>query len=264
MTKLFCAFYARVSSERQAQSRTIESQISALESRIAEDGGTLLDEHRFIDDSYSGATLARPALERLRDQLAIADINKLYVHSPDRLSRKYAYQMILLEEFNVLDVEVIFLNYETADNPESHLLLQMQGMIAEYERAKIMERHRRGKIHSAKRGPENVLGTAPYGYRNIDKHTGGCQASLVVNDEEASVVRRIFTWIGQERLSMGEVCRRLSKKVLTRKKAKNTGIEVLSGDIKKPGLQRWGGFWQNESRKEDNTNTTSKAFYRAA
>ncbi len=145
-----------------------------------------------MDDGYSGAILVRPALERLRDQLVLGDINKLYVHSPDRLSRKYAYQMILLEEFQAQGVEVIFLNCEMNDNPESQLLLQMQGMIAEYERAKIMERHRRGKIHSAKRGSVSVLSTAPYGYHYINKHTGGGKASLEIIAEQATVVRKIF------------------------------------------------------------------------
>ena len=202
MTTFQAAFYARVSSERQVQARTIESQIAALEKRIADESGKLPNSNRFIDDGYSGATLIRPALERLRDQIALDNIDKLYVHSPDRLSRKYAYQMILLEEFKAIGVEVIFLNCEMNDNPESQLLLQMQGMIAEYERAKIMERHRRVKIHRAKQGSMNVLGTAPYGYRYIDKHIGGGQASLEINREESTVVRKIFSWIGRERLTI--------------------------------------------------------------
>lgn len=175
------AFYARVSSEKQAQENTIASQVDALKARIMTDGFTLLDEHQFIDNGYSGSNLIRPALEKLRDQIAFGTIDRIYIHSPDRLSRKYAYQMILIEEFERNRVEIIFLNFQQSkDNPESQLLLQMQGMIAEYERSKITERHRRGRIHAAKRGSVNVLSGAGYGYRYIDKHTGLGEASFEI------------------------------------------------------------------------------------
>lgn len=91
MTMINNALYARVSSEKQAQANTIESQIVALERRIAVDGGTLLNDNKFVDNGYSGATLIRPALEQLRDKVAQGLVDRLYVHSPDRLSRKYAY-----------------------------------------------------------------------------------------------------------------------------------------------------------------------------
>ena len=213
------ALYARVSSEKQVQENTIASQVEALKSKIIADSLTLLDEHQFIDNGYSGSNLVRPALEKLRDQVAAGMIDKLYIHSPDRLSRKYAYQMILIEEFERYGTDVIFLNFQTSnDNPESQLLLQMQGMIAEYERSKIMERHRRGKIHAAKRGSVNVLSVAPYGYRYIDKHTGQGEACFEVIDDEAEVIRKIFNWVGKDRLTIGEVIRLLNKdKILTKK-----------------------------------------------
>ena len=88
------AIYARVSSEKQAQSGTILSQIDALEKRVLADGHHLLDEHRFIDNGYSGSNLVRPALEQLRDKVYFGEVEKVYIHSPDRLSRKYAYQML--------------------------------------------------------------------------------------------------------------------------------------------------------------------------
>src|SRR5262249_37302061 len=142
----------------------------------------------------SGSNLVRPGLENLRDQVACGRIDKIYIHSPDRLSRKYAYQMILIEEFEKNGAEVIFLNFQKSDeNPESQLLLQMQGMIAEYERSKIMERHRRGKIHAAKKGSINVLAVAPYGYRYIDKHTGQGEACFEIIEEEAVIIRKLFS-----------------------------------------------------------------------
>ena len=111
--------------------------------------------------------------------------------------------MLLVDELKKHDVEIEFLNRTIGASPEEDLLLQMQGMFAEYERAKIMERSRRGKRHAAGRGSVNVLSGAPYGYRYISKRDGGGAASYEINDEHAAVVRQIFEWVGRDRLSIG-------------------------------------------------------------
>jgi len=152
MSELQAALYARVSSEQQSQAQTIQSQVAALRARIEADGLRLVPEHAFVDDGYSGSTLIRPALERLRDALASGQVDRLYVHSADRLARKYAYQVLLIDEWQRAGVELVFLNRELGGSPEEELLLQVQGMIAEYERAKILERSRRGKRHKAQVG----------------------------------------------------------------------------------------------------------------
>jgi len=211
MSLIQAAIYARVSSDQQTAAHTIASQVAALRERVALDGLVLPDPMQFLDEGYSGATLVRPALERLRDVIAAGAIERLYVHSPDRLARKYAYQVLLVDEFQRMGVEVVFLNRELGRSPEDDLLLQVQGMMAEYERAKIVERHRRGKLHAARAGVVNVLSGAPYGYRYIDKHSGGGQARYEVQADEARVVRQVFTWVGRDRLSIGEVCRRLTQ-----------------------------------------------------
>jgi site-specific DNA recombinase len=211
MSPIQAAIYARVSSEHQAEAQTIASQIAALHERVTADGVVVPTAMQFLDDGYSGATLIRPALERLRDAVATGSIDRLYVHSPDRLARKYAYQVLLVEEFRRFGVEVVFLNRELGRSPEDDLLLQVQGMMAEYERAKIIERHRRGKLHAARAGFVNVLSGAPYGYRYVNKHDGGGQARYDLIPDEARVVRQVFEWIGRERLSIGDVCRRLMR-----------------------------------------------------
>lgn len=244
------ALYARVSSEKQAQLNTIASQLSELENRIGADGYVLLEENKFIDNGYSGSHLIRPALEKLRDKAACSEVDKIYVHSPDRLARKYAYQMILLEEFQKTGTEIIFLNYQTNDNPESHLLLQMQGMIAEYERAKIIERHRRGKIHAAKKGSINVLGTAPYGYRYVDKYSGAGQALFQIDDTEAEIVKKIFLWVGRDRLSIGEVRRRLNQQhPLTQKRKTYWDRSVIWGILKNPAYKGQAAFGKTKVGK---------------
>ena len=214
------AIYARVSSDQQAKNNTIGSQIESLREKVAADGETLIEEMMFVDAGVSGATLIRPQLERLRDSASLGLMDRLYILSPDRLSRKYAYQALLMEEFSDSGVEVRFLNHAIGKTPEEELLLQMQGMISEYERAKIMERNRRGKIHRAKSGSVNVLSNAPYGYRYIRKQLDGEPAQYVINLSEAATVRRIFHWIGVERLSIGEVCRRLGEAQIETKSGK--------------------------------------------
>ena len=133
------AIYARVSGEQQAKDDTIASQLEAVTQRVASDALECAPELCFLDDGYSGDILARPGLERLRDQAAAGVIDRLYVLDPDRFSRKYAYQVLILEELTRCGVEVVFLRNPPGRGPEENLLLQVQGMIAEYERAKIME-----------------------------------------------------------------------------------------------------------------------------
>src|SRR6516165_9470296 len=203
--------YGRVSGDRQEKEDTIASQLEAVLQRIASDGLECEPELRFVDDGYSGFVLARPGLERLRDQAAAGVIDRLYVLDPDRFSRKYAYQVLILEELTQCGVEVIFLRNPPGRGPEENLLLQVQGMIAEYERAKILERCRRGKQYAARHGSVNVLSGAPYGYRYVGKHEGGGEARYQVVAEGARIVRRIFAWFGQERCSIGEICRRLQR-----------------------------------------------------
>jgi site-specific DNA recombinase len=166
---------------------------------------------QFVDDGYSGASLVRPALDRLRDLAATGAVNRIYVHSPDRLARNYAYQVLLIEEWRRAGVEVVFLNLPLGQSPEDDLLLQVQGIVAEYERAKIMERSRRGKKHAAQRGSLNVMSNAPFGYRYISVHSGGGQASFEPIPEQARVVKQVFEWIARDRCSLGEVCRRLQQ-----------------------------------------------------
>src|SRR5450755_86896 len=169
-TSRVAAIYARVSSERQRQDETIQSQTVGLRELAAERGLLVSEDLVFEDDGFSGATLIRPALERLRDRAAEGAFEVLLCQAPDRLARRYAYQVLLLEELARVGVEVIFAKEpERSGSPEDELLRQFQGMISEYERAQIAERTRRGTLHRARAGAVAVLSRAPYGYRYICK-----------------------------------------------------------------------------------------------
>ncbi|MFC7551285.1 recombinase family protein [Pseudoroseomonas wenyumeiae] len=203
------AIYARVSSDQQVERHTIGSQVEGLLARAAADGHAVAPELRFLDDGHSGASLIRPALERLRDLAAMAAVDVVYVHAPDRLARSYAHQAVLVEEFARAGTEIMFLNRPIGQTPEDTLLLQLQGMFAEYERTRIIERSRRGKRHLAQAGVVSVLGRAPYGYHYVGREAGHAAVRFEVAEDEAAVVRRIFGWVGQERISLAAVCQRL-------------------------------------------------------
>src|SRR5260370_13371985 len=163
------AIYTRVSSDRQKENHTIASQTAALMEYAKNDGAVVTAEWTFEDEGYSGASLVRPGLEALRDLAAQGQITTALIYAPDRLSRKYAYQVLLMEELSRCGVEIVFLKSPASGSPEDQLVVQFQGMIAEYERAQIAERSRRGKRHKAREGVVNILSGAPYGYRYIKK-----------------------------------------------------------------------------------------------
>jgi site-specific DNA recombinase len=235
--------YARVSSEKQAEEETIASQLFVLQERIKADGGVLDPALCFVDDGLTGKTFARPALERLRDLAAAGAMDRLYVLEPDRLARKYAHQMVLVEELQACGVEVVFTNRALGATPEDLLLLQMQGMIAEYEHAKILERTRRGRVHAARCGRISVLSRAAFGYRYIDKHTGGGQAAWEVVEEEASVVRQIFDWVGHGGCSLREVARRLQQQgVRTRRGHSRWDSGTIAGMLHNPAYYGQAAF----------------------
>jgi site-specific DNA recombinase len=194
------AIYARVSSERQKEQETIASQVAALEEYARSQDWVVPRQWQFLDEGYSGASLARPGLDRLRDAAAEGQMETVVVLSPDRLSRKYAYQILLLEELDRQGTEVVFVHSPPAKTPEEQLLLQVQGMIAEYERAQIVERTRRGKRHQARQGSVNVLSGAPYGYRYVKKTDASSAYYEVLEGCSAQGVRSVHAATGKHRI----------------------------------------------------------------
>jgi site-specific DNA recombinase len=182
------AIYARVSTEKQEEQKTIESQLAELREACKRDGVKVFRE--YIDNGFSGETLARPALDELRDDAAKGLFEVVYIHSPDRLARKYLYQALVLEELTKRGIKVVFLNRPVTDNPEDQLLLGIQGLIAEYEKAKILERTRRGKLYKAKE--KGIIGyIPPFGYTYV-RRTPEREEHFEINRKEAEIVTLIF------------------------------------------------------------------------
>ncbi|MGH2869055.1 MAG: recombinase family protein, partial [Solirubrobacteraceae bacterium] len=219
------AVYARVSTERQQERGTIGSQLAVLRERLAADGTELVAE--FCDDGYSGARLDRPGLDALRDAAEVGLIDVVRCLSPDRLARVYAYQVIVLEELARHGVAVRFTDApDIADDPQAKLLVQVQGVIAEYERAKIAERYRRGKLFRSRAG-EIIAWRVPYGYRRLPRGPEG-PAHLELFEPEATVVRRIFDEYVHDGVSMRQITRRLNADAIPSPTGKPTwGVSTI-------------------------------------
>ncbi|MEJ7712904.1 MAG: recombinase family protein [Pyrinomonadaceae bacterium] len=203
------AIYARVSSDKQAQDGTIESQLAAIKEFALASGLHLDDDLIFADNGVSGTTLARPKLDALRDKAAAGEIDRVLILNPDRLARKYAHQLMLVEEFQKLGVEILFVNRKISHSPEDQLLLQIQGVISEYEREKIVERHRRGKLHKARQGNVCVLSGAPYGYVYI-RASDSEEARYEIHEQEAEIVKKVFHMLIDQGMSIGAIARDLT------------------------------------------------------
>jgi site-specific DNA recombinase len=223
------AIYARVSSARQKEQATIGSQIAALRAHAEQLGLDVPARWTFCDDGHSGATLVRPALEKLRDLVAQVPVEVVLVYSPDRLARKYAYQALLIEEFAKAGSSVVFVKGPTSDSPEDVLLVQFQGMIAEYERAQIIERTRRGKAHRARQGTVNVLSGAPFGYRYVRKneHADACY-ELVAS--EAALVAELYRRYVEDGAAIADLTRWLT----------TTGVPTRTGKDRWDRSVVWG------------------------
>ncbi len=242
------AIYARVSSDRQKENHTICSQLAALVEYAGSHGYLVPPEWRFQDEGYSGATLLRPGLEALRDLAAAGHIEAALVYSPDRLSRKYAYQVLLAEELSRCGVELVFLKAPSGATPEDQLLVQFQGMIAEYERAQIAERCRRGKRHRAQQGSINVLSGAPYGYRYVKK-SDTAAAYYEVVESEAAVVRLVYEVYTQQGLSINAIARMLNERQIpTRTETTRWERSTVWGLLRNPAYRGRACYGKTELR----------------
>ena len=180
--------YARVSTEAQEVRGTIGSQLEALRVRVGAEGqraGSRVRRRR-----VSGVRLDRPGLDALRDAAETGAIEAVWCLSPDRLARAYAYQVLILDEFARHQVPVLFSDAPALDDPQARLLVQVQGVIAEYERAKFggTRTSRQAVPGPGRRGP------VPQGPLRISARPVGTDgpAHVIVHEPEAAVVRRIF------------------------------------------------------------------------
>jgi site-specific DNA recombinase len=204
--KMRAAIYARVSSEKQEKEHTVGSQLEALRNYAAQHGMNIVEE--FTDEGYSGARLDRPALDRMRDRAEHHGFEVLLTYCTDRLARKFVLQALILEEMERFGVKTIFLEGGAADDPLSKLMHQITGAVAEFERAKITERNRRGRLYRARCG-EVVCWKVPFGYVRIPRRDG-VAAHMEIDESKAAVVRKIFDIYTKQGLTVRQIAKQLT------------------------------------------------------
>jgi len=204
------AVYARVSTQRQAQARTTDQQLDRLRAHAEGQGWSLAPDRVFRDDGYSGASLRRPGLDRLRDAAASARLDRILITEPDRLARNYVHQVLLVEELEGHGAEVVFLDRPMSQDPHDQLLLQIRGAVAEYERTLISERMRRGRLRKLRAGTLLPWTRPPYGYR-VDPERPGDPAGVRLDEAEAAVVRDLFAWFTDEGATIVALIQRLAR-----------------------------------------------------
>src|SRR5208337_3433047 len=161
-------------------------------------------------------------------------VDVVLVYSPDRLARKFAYQALLIEEFARAGTKVEFVCGPRGDSPEDQLLIQFQGMFAEYEKAQLMERYRRGKAYRARTGSVNVLGGAPFGYRYLRK-TPESGARYEVMACEAVLVAEMFRRYADDGATIADLARWLTGQgVPTRTGKHRWDRSVIWGMLRNP------------------------------
>ncbi len=202
---MLLALYARVSTQRQENEGTIDSQIEDIKLKAEAAGHIIVQE--YLDDGWSGDMLARPALDRLRDDADKNIWEGVMAYDQDRIARRYSYQEFVIDELEEKGLKVLFCTSSRPQNGEEKILQGVKGLFAEYERLKIAERMRRGKLHKARSG--HVVGTmAPYGYNYIPKQ-GDKNGYYKVNPSEAETVKMIFEWVAYEGKTIKGVARGL-------------------------------------------------------
>ena len=208
------AVYARVSTNRQMQSQSIEQQIDRLQEAITQHSEwELAAEHIYRDDGYTGAKLNRPGLDRLRDAASMAAFVLVLVTAPDRLARKYVHQVLLIEELHNLGCDIQFLERPMKDDdPHDQLLLQIRGAVAEYERNLIADRMRRGRQAKLRAGTLLPWTRAPYGYI-LDPERPRDPGRVQIDPVKAKIVQQIFAWYTdpETAVSIHWVVRQLNK-----------------------------------------------------
>ncbi len=216
------AVYGRVSTSNQENEGTIETQLSAVNLFAEKNGHTIVQ--KYIDNGWSGDSLARPGLDQMREDAKKKIWEAVLIYDPDRLARRYSYQELVMDELKEAGISVLFVTVPEAKNDEDKIMYGMRGLFAQYERMKIAERFRLGKVRKAKEG-HIIASEAPYGYTFILKKgkrgdSDFAQGRYEINDREAQIVKRIFSWVANDGLTLRGIVRKLQDLEIKPRKSK--------------------------------------------
>ncbi len=221
--------YARVSTDEQARSGySLAQQLEALKSYAAREGYEVLEEVQ--DPGQSGASLERPGMDRVRDLVAAGGVSVVLAQDRDRFAREPAYLFYLREEFAEHGTALRALNDRGDGSPEGELTTGILDQIARYERLKIAERSRRGKLRKAREGKVIAAKRPHYGYRYNEARDG-----YVLDGETMSIISRIFRMVGTEGVAIRGVKRTFERE----------GLPTPEGG------HTWGQFFIREAIRDD-------------
>src|SRR5215204_6212873 len=193
--------YARVSTDEQARSGfSLAQQLEVLREHAARRGYEILEE--VSDPGQSGASLERAGLDRIRDLVAAGGVYVVLAQDRDRIAREPAYHYLLGREFEEHGTKIRALNDRGDDSPEGELTDGILDQLGKYERAKIAERSRRGKLRKAREGKVMATPRVKYGFKLNQARDG-----LLIDEEKMGNVRRIFRMVGAEGMSLNAVCK---------------------------------------------------------
>lgn len=243
----FVVVYARVSTSAQEVQETIQAQLLEVEKFAKEKGYIIIE--KYLDEGWSGDTIDRPAIDQLRLDAKKKKWDAVLIYDPDRLGRRYYYQELVMHELSKLGIEVLFVTVPPVKDFNDRLSSGIRGFFAEYERAKIADRFRMGKVYRVTNG--NVLvSEAPYGYDYINNHGKKGDKDYIVghyeiNNKEAEVVRDIFRWIADDGLTLRGVVKQLQELGVKPRKSKRGvwSTSTLSNLVRNEtyiGVARWG------------------------
>lgn len=240
------ALYARVSTRRQEQEATIDSQLEQIRLFAQAQGHQIPEMLHFVDQAVSGSSLTRPGLDRLRDEAAAHTFDLLFCLSPDRLARNLGAQQVILNELRRLDIQIVFLSQpDLGEGPQAQLLLNIQGAFAEYERLVISERMRRGRLFRLRHG-EGAPYPAPYGFFYQAAQDREASAWLVVS-HEAEIVKHMFWWYTQEQMTLCQIADRLNQQAIPSPQGKSWTQPTVARLIAQPAYKGTAYFNRNQT-----------------
>ena len=242
--------YCRVSTSLQEEQKTIDNQSNGIKEFADEKNYKIIKEYK--DEGWSGDVLERPALDQLRLDAKNAGWDAVIIYDPDRLARRYTYQEIVMDELMDRGVETLFVTTPPIKNENDQLLYEMRGSFARYERTKIAERFRMGKINRVKNN-QILTSEAPYGYNYIPNKGKRGSIDYVsghyeINEEEKNIVIKIFKWVADDKYTLKAVIRELDKLGIKPRKSKRGvwSTSTLSRLLKNEsyiGLAHWGATY---------------------
>lgn len=246
----FISVYARTSTSNQEEQKTVEAQLSEVYAYAKKYNYEIVKE--YIDEGWSGDILARPQLDQLRHDAMSNMWQAVLIYDPDRLGRQLFYQQLVIDELKKKQIDILFVTMPPVTNASDRLMFGVRGLFAEYEKAKITERFRIGKVNRVKNN-HVLTSEAPYGYKYILNFGKRGQVDymaghFIINETEAKVVEKIYKMVDEDGLTIRGIVRELQKQGIKPRKSKRgvwstSTLSTLLRNETYTGTAYWGASY---------------------